>query len=128
MRVPPEERVPNTEFRAIRKRLGMSKLDMAEYLYVRERSVLHWEEGRYPPPPGVMIELEALEEFTAAMAEAARAKMAVLRQQYLDDGDFDFDRLSARWWQQVCQRAGLEPDGDLSVKRSRLPEPGIPRV
>ena len=50
-----------SQFKALRKRIGMCRLRLAQYLRVAERTVLRWEQGRSSPsgPAAVLILLLA---------------------------------------------------------------------
>ena len=60
--MPADERMSPAEFRVVREFLGLTGDWLAARLGVSSRTVRHWEQGRYPIPDGVRLEVEALEE------------------------------------------------------------------
>jgi hypothetical protein len=65
--VPDDERMTNAEFRVVREFLGLSGPWLAMHLGVSDRTIRHWEAGRYPIPDGVRLAVEQIE------ADAGRA-------------------------------------------------------
>lgn len=65
--MPDDERMTPAEFRVIREFLGLSGPWLASHLGVSDRTIRHWEAGRYPIPDGVRIVVEQIE------ADAGRA-------------------------------------------------------
>ena len=63
--MPEDERMTPAELRVVREFLGLSSAALAGYLGVTDRTVRHWEAGKYPVPDGVRIEIEKLEAYTA---------------------------------------------------------------
>ncbi|MEU4507119.1 DUF1870 family protein [Streptomyces sp. NPDC024089] len=63
--MPADERMTDAEFRVVREHLGLTGEWLAGHLGVSARTVRHWEQGKYPIPDGVRLELESLEARTA---------------------------------------------------------------
>jgi len=63
--MPDDERMTPAELKVVREFLGLSSAALAKYLGVSDRTVRHWEAGKYPVPDGVRIEIEKLEAYTA---------------------------------------------------------------
>ena len=106
------------ELRAVREFLGLTPQSLAAWLDVSERTVRHWEAGRYQVPDGVRVQVEGLEEFTG---EAVGQLVAALHDArdpavrlYPDDEGLHAARtdlpewVTARWWRHVVMRACLE--------------------
>lgn len=68
---PDDERMAPAEFRVIREWLGLSGPWLAAHLDVSDRTIRHWESGRYPIPDGVRIEIERIEDETTRRVDAA---------------------------------------------------------
>lgn len=68
--MPDDERMTDAEFRVVREYLGLTGDWLARHLGVSDRTIRHWEQGRYPIPDGVRLELERLEEQTAEFVGA----------------------------------------------------------
>jgi hypothetical protein len=62
--VPTDERMTDAEFRVVREFLGVTPEWLAAHLGVSGRTVRHWEQGKYPIPDGVRLEIEDLERRT----------------------------------------------------------------
>lgn len=71
--MPEDERMTPAELKVVREFLGMSGAALAAYLKVSDRTVRHWEDGKYPIPDGVRLAIEDLEartaEFVAGVVE-----------------------------------------------------------
>lgn len=63
--MPEDERMTDAEFRVVREWLGLTGDWLAQHLGVSDRTVRHWEQGKYPIPEGVREEMEKLEADTA---------------------------------------------------------------
>lgn len=50
------------EFQSTRERLGMSDSRTAEFLDVVDRTIRHWDKGKYPVPENVCAEMFSLED------------------------------------------------------------------
>jgi hypothetical protein len=64
--MPEDERMTDAEFKVIREFLGLTGDWLAQHLSVNPRTVRAWEQGKYPIPDGVRLEIEVLENRTAA--------------------------------------------------------------
>lgn len=67
--MPEDERMTPAEFRVVREYLGLSGPWLARHLQVSERTVRHWEMGRYAIPDGIRLAMEDLEERTAGFVD-----------------------------------------------------------
>jgi hypothetical protein len=63
--MPADERMTDAEFKVVREFLGLTGDWLAAHLGVSGRTVRHWEQGKYPIPDGVRLEIEDLERRTA---------------------------------------------------------------
>jgi hypothetical protein len=72
--MPEDERMTDAEFKVVREYLGLTGDWLAAHLGVSGRTVRHWEQGKFPIPDGVRLEMEDLErrthEFVAGIAGA----------------------------------------------------------
>jgi DNA-binding transcriptional regulator YiaG len=68
--MPDDERMTPAEFRVVREYLGLSGPWLASVLGVSDRTIRHWEAGRYPIPDGVRLAIEQIEQDAAASVEA----------------------------------------------------------
>lgn len=73
--MPDDERMTDAEFRVVREYLGLTGDWLADHLGVSSRTVRHWEQGKYPVPDGVRLELEDLEARTAQFVVGAAAQL-----------------------------------------------------
>lgn len=62
--MPTDERMTDAEFKVVREFLGLTGDWLAAHLGVSGRTVRHWEQGKYPIPDGVRLEIEDLERRT----------------------------------------------------------------
>lgn len=69
--MPEDERMTPAEFRVVREFLGLSGPWLARHLQVSDRTVRHWEQGRYPIPDGVRLAMERMEQDAASSVTAA---------------------------------------------------------
>jgi len=71
--MPEDERMTDAEFKVVREHLGLTGDWLAQHLNVNPRTVRAWEQGKYPIPDGVRLELEDLErrtgEFVSGLVE-----------------------------------------------------------
>lgn len=74
--MPDDERMSPAEFRVVREFLGLSGPWLARHLEVTDRTIRHWEAGRYPVPDGVR---EAVEKIAADADTAVATGIADLR-------------------------------------------------
>jgi len=73
--MPENEWMTPAELKVVREYLGLSSAALAKYLGVSDRTVRHWEEGKYPIPCGVRLEIEKLEAFTAEFVASVVEKV-----------------------------------------------------
>ena len=73
--MPEDERMTPAELKVVREFLGLSSAALAKYLGVSDRTVRHWEEGKYPIPDGVRLEIEKLEAYTAEFVASVVEKL-----------------------------------------------------
>lgn len=117
--MPDDERMTDAEFKVAREYLGLTGDWLAGHLNVSARTVRHWEQGAYPIPDGVRLELERLEERTAEFVGACvgplldMADAAVLT--YRTDEEFHQARpgetFPASWHRRVVARVAQEVPG-----------------
>lgn len=69
--MPDDERMTDAEFRVVREFLGVSGDWLGKHLAVSDRTVRHWEAGRYPIPDGVRLAIEQLEQVATQQVSAA---------------------------------------------------------
>ena len=74
--MPEDERMTPAEFRVFREYLGLTGDWLAEHLGVSARTVRHWEQGKYPIPDGVRLEIEDLEDRTQRFIDALVEKIS----------------------------------------------------
>lgn len=74
--MPEDERMTDAEFRVVREFLGLTGDWLADHLGVSGRTVRHWEQGKYPIPDGVRLEIERLESLTGEFVGACVEKFA----------------------------------------------------
>ncbi len=73
--MPEDERMTDAEFRVVREFLGLTGDWLAGHLGVSPRTVRYWEQGKYPIPDGVRLEIEDLEQRTGEFVAAVVSKM-----------------------------------------------------
>lgn len=73
--MPDDERMSPAELRVVREFLGLSSSDLARHLGVTDRTVRHWEAGKYPVPDGVRLAVEKLEADTARFVAGVVEKL-----------------------------------------------------
>jgi hypothetical protein len=73
--MPDDERMTPAEFKVVRDFLGLTGDWVAAHLGVSSRTVRHWEQGKYPIPDGVRLELEDLEARTAGFVSGVIEKL-----------------------------------------------------
>ena len=73
--MPEDERMTPAELKVVREFLGLSSAALAKYLGVSDRTVRHWEAGKYPIPDGVRLEIEKLEAYTAEFVAGVVEKL-----------------------------------------------------
>lgn len=119
--VPTGERMSPAEFAAVRDYLGLTQDDLAERLGVRStKTIRSWAAGTHAIPDGVRVEMERLEDETAAVVGRLVAELTastgdpvlVIPQDGYQDG------WPARWWRHVAIRVAVEVPG-LSIQGAR---------
>ncbi len=73
--MPEDERMTDAEFRVVREYLGLTGDWLARHLGVSPRTVRHWEQGKYPIPDGVRLEMEDLERRTSEFVSGVIEKL-----------------------------------------------------
>lgn len=73
--MPDDERMTDAEFRVVRDWLGLTGEWLAGHLGVSPRMVRHWEQGKYPVPDRVRLELEDLEARTGTFVSGVVAQL-----------------------------------------------------
>ncbi len=73
--MPADERMSPAEFRVVREFLGLTGDWLAAHLGVSGRTVRHWEQGKYPIPDGVRLEMERLEAVTGEFVSGVIGKL-----------------------------------------------------
>ena len=119
-------RIPAGELRATREWLGLSTPTLARLLEVRTDTVRRWESGRERVPLRVRVELDALEQTTAAAVDEVVATLRNARHPvvivyrdtedlpaWLDIAWLDGVCLGAAWWRHVAASASREVAGTV---------------
>ncbi|MCB1290776.1 MAG: DUF1870 family protein [Mycobacterium sp.] len=118
------DRMDPAELQMVREYLGLTIEALAGMLAVNPRTIRSWEAGRDPIPDRIRVEVEGIEQDTAAAVGElvaalgdARDPSAVL---YRRDEDMhaarpDTAHLPARWWRHVVARACEEIPGVVIV-------------
>lgn len=65
--MPEDERMTPAELKVVREFLGLSGAALGVRLDVSDRTIRHWEEGKYPIPDGVRLAVERLEAMTGEL-------------------------------------------------------------
>lgn len=120
--MPEDERMTPAEFKVTREFLGLSGAALGRLLGVSDRTVRHWEDGKYSIPDGVRLAVEDLEARTAAFIDGVAKKImdvpdpAVIT--YRNDAQYRAAHpeveFPASWHRAVCARVALEVPG-LSI-------------
>jgi len=128
--MPESERMTPAELKVVREFLGLSSAALAKYLGVTDRTVRHWEAGKYPVPDGVRIEIEKLEAFTARFVSDVVEKLldvpdpVVLT--YRTDDEYHAAHpevpLPASWHRAVIARVAQEVPALSIVYASDIPK------
>jgi len=120
--MPEDERMTPAELKVVREYLGLSSAALAKYLGVSDRTVRHWEEGKYPIPDGVRLEIEKLEAYTAEFVAGVVEKLMDIPDPvvvtYRNDEEYHAAHpeipLPASWHRAVIARVAQEVPG-LSI-------------
>lgn len=114
--MPEDERMTDAEFRVVREFLGLTGDWLATHLKVNPRTVRAWEQGRYPIPDGVRLEMEDLERRTGEFIGAVVEKIADVPDPavitYRSDAEYHAAHrdveFPASWHRAVIARIALE--------------------
>jgi transcriptional regulator with XRE-family HTH domain len=129
--IPDSERMHAIELQCVREYLGLTLEALAAYLNVSDRTVRHWEAGKYQIPDGVRLAVEALETATIDVIQQLvneLTKLPILErivdvprtdEQYRNLSR-DTPLLTARWYRHVVMRAAAEVPG-VQFRESRHP-------
>jgi transcriptional regulator with XRE-family HTH domain len=109
----------DAEFRVIREHLGLTGDWLAGHLGVAPRTVRRWEQGVYPIPDGVRLEIEELEARTAEFIGGRVAELAGVVDPgvsvYRTDAEYHAAcpeiELPASWHRAAVARIALEVPG-----------------
>lgn len=120
--MPEDERMTPAEFKVAREFLGLTGDWLAEHLNVSGRTVRHWEQGKYPIPDGVRLQIEGLEARTSAFITGLVVKLMDLPEPgvitYRDDAEYlaahPDAEFPASWHRAVIARVAQEVPG-LSI-------------
>lgn len=117
--MPDDERMTPAEFRVVREFLGLSIEWLSTHLEVKPRTVRHWEDGAYPIPDGVRLEIEDLEartaEFVSQVIDALMDLAEPTVVTYRTDQDYRSSRpdstFPASWHRAVIARVTQDVPG-----------------
>ncbi|MFF6903356.1 Aca2/YdiL-like domain-containing protein [Streptomyces hydrogenans] len=117
--MPEDERMNPAELKVVREFLGLTGDWLAGHLGVSPRTVRHWEQGKYPIPDGVRLEVEDLEQRTGAFISGIIEKLMDLPDPgvltYRDDAEYHADHpdipFPASWHRAVVARIAQEVPG-----------------
>lgn len=117
--LPEDERMTDAELRVVREYLGLTPEWLASHLGVSGRTVRHWEQGKYPIPDGVRLEIEHLEAQTGEVVSAAIDQLMDLPDPavvtYRSDEEYHAAhpeiRFPASWHRAVIARVAQEVPG-----------------
>ncbi len=122
-------RMTDAEFKVVREYLGLTGDWLAGHLDVDQRTVRSWEQGRYPIPDGVRLDIEDLEHRTAAFTEGVIGKLLDVAEPvvlvYRTDADYHRavpgSAFPASWHRAVIARVAQEVPG-LSIAFAEPPQ------
>lgn len=128
--MPEDERMTPAELKVMREYLGLTGDWLAKWLKVSPRTIRHWEEGKYPIPDGVRLEVEHLENMTAEnVTKMIETLMDLPDPQlitYRTDADLNAaqpdNRWPASWHRAVCARVAYEVPALSIVFADDLPK------
>lgn len=127
--MPEDERMTPAEFKVVREFLGLTGDWLAHHLGVSSRTVRHWEQGKYPIPDGVRLEMEDLERRTGEFVSGIVDKLMDLPDPgaitYRDDAEYRAahpnEDWPASWHRAVVARVAQEVPALSIVFASDLP-------
>ena len=114
--MPADERMTDAEFRMVREFLGLTGDWLAAHLGVEPRTVRRWEQGKYPIPDGVRLEMEDLERRTGEFIGGIAKKIMDIPDPavvvYRNDAEYHATHpeieFPASWHRMVVARVALE--------------------
>lgn len=129
--MPDDERMTSAEFKVVREFLGLTGDWLAAHLGVSGRTVRHWEQGKYPIPDGVRLEIEDLEARTGQFIGGIVEKLMDLPDPgvvtYRDDTEYHSAHpeapFPASWHRAVVARIAQEVPGLSIAFASDIPGP-----
>lgn len=116
----PRDRMDGGALQTIREYLGLNVEVLAGLMRVNPRTIRSWESGRDPIHEHIRLEIEQLEDMTAAAVGELVAALTTSRDPvvrvYRSDEQMhaarpDIAHLPARWWRHVVARARQEVPG-----------------
>ena len=121
--MPGDERMTDAEFKVVREFLGLTGDWLAAHFDVNPRTVRSWEQGKYPIPDGVRLELEDLERRTGEFVSALIEKIMDLPEPtvvtYRNDAEYHDAHpdvpFPAAWHRAVVARIAQEVPGLVIV-------------
>lgn len=125
-----DERMTDAELRVVREYLGLSPEWLASHLGVSGRTVRHWEQGKYPIPDGVRLEIEDLERRTGEFVSGVIDQLLDLPEPgvitYRTDDEYHTAHpeipFPASWHRAVIARVAQEVPG-LGIAYANQPDP-----
>ncbi|KUJ65460.1 hypothetical protein ACZ90_48050 [Streptomyces albus subsp. albus] len=117
--MPEDERMTPAELKVVREFLGLTGDWLASHLGVSPRTVRHWEQGKYPIPDGVRLEVEDLERRTGEFVSGIIEQLMDLPDPgvltYRDDAEYHAAHpeipFPASWNRAVVARVAQEVPG-----------------
>jgi transcriptional regulator with XRE-family HTH domain len=117
--MPEDERMTSAELKVVREFLGLTGDWLAGHLGVSPRTVRHWEQGKYPIPDGVRLEIEDLERRTGEFVSGIVGKLMDMPDPgvltYRDDAEYRADHpdvpFPAAWHRAVIARVAQDVPG-----------------
>ncbi len=118
-----DEPMTRAELRVVREFLGLSQCALGAVLSVSDRTVRHWEEGKYAIPERVRGEIEDLEAMTGRFIGRAVERLNTMADPavvtYATDAEYWAAHpqvtLPASWHRAVIARTALEVPGLVIV-------------
>lgn len=130
--MPEDERMTPAEFKVVREYLGLTGDWLAGHLGVSPRTVRHWEQGKYPIPDGVRLQIEDLELRTGVFIGGIVEKLLDVPDPgvitYRDDAEYHAAHpeipFPAAWHRAVVARVAQEVNGLRIAYASNVTEGG----